>query len=103
MPKMQWVVERDDETEETLTVEYEFYPATRATESCPEADAEVEIVAVTDADGADVPLDGHTLGRIEEAALEHAIEQAACDRARAEDEAFEAHRERVREAIYGRE
>jgi hypothetical protein len=57
----------------------------------------VDVRSITDADGVDVGLDGHTLALVEEAALDHALEAEDCRRAAAEDAAYEAHRERVRE------
>ena len=97
---MSWAIEHDDGNAETLTVHYDFTRAARATEFCPGNDASVDVYSITDADGVDVALDGHTLALIEDAALDHALEAEDDRKSAAEDAAYEAHRERVRERMY---
>ena len=75
-------------------VAYDFTPAYAGSAYCPGYDASVDIISVTTLDRRSLPLSGEDLGRIEEAALLHALEMQELAAEAAEEARDRLHAER---------
>ena len=82
----------------SVTVHYSFTPACRATLEDPGNDASVEIEEIQ-TNGRAVKIDGDEMGRIEEAAMEHAMEERAIYEDGLADWKYQQRRDRQMELV----